>query len=108
MDDKTKRIQRYFAKMNRMPTMWQAGVYPPSRTTSTPSRTPEPAATQGWAGRAKPIGFSRNGKLREDNLMVHDLMLVESRNRKSKYPGTITRSSQIGEEASAADPGVRW
>ena len=28
MDDKTREwSKRYFAKMNRMPTMWQAGVY---------------------------------------------------------------------------------
>jgi len=39
--------------------------------------------------REKPIEdfFSRNGKLREDNLMVHDLMLVQVKTPdESKYP----------------------
>ena len=39
--------------------------------------------------REKPIEdfFARNGKLREDNLMVHDLMLVQVKTpEESKYP----------------------
>jgi branched-chain amino acid transport system substrate-binding protein len=39
--------------------------------------------------REKPIEdfFSRNGKLREDGLMVHDLVLVQVKSREeSKYP----------------------
>ena len=44
MDDKTREwSKRYFAKMNRMPTMWQAGVYSSSDVPiSTPSRIPAP------------------------------------------------------------------
>ena len=39
--------------------------------------------------RAKPVEdfFSRNGRLREDNLMVHDLWLVQVKKpEESKYP----------------------
>jgi branched-chain amino acid transport system substrate-binding protein len=39
--------------------------------------------------REKPVEdfFARNGKLREDNLMVHDLMLVQVKSpEESKYP----------------------
>ncbi len=92
MDDKTREwSKRYFAKMNRMPTMWQAGVY--SSVTNylnaiKESGTDEPlkvAATM----REKPIEdfFSRHGRLREDGLMVHDLMLVQVKKpEESKYP----------------------
>jgi len=43
--------------------------------------------------REKPIEdfFARNGRLREDNLMVHDLMLCRSRPRRSRnIRGTTT------------------
>jgi branched-chain amino acid transport system substrate-binding protein len=92
MDDKTREwSKRYFARMNQMPTMWQAGVY--SSVTAylnaiKESGTDEPlkvAATM----REKPVEdfFARNGRLREDNLMVHDLMLVQVKTpEESKYP----------------------
>jgi branched-chain amino acid transport system substrate-binding protein len=92
MDDKTREwSKRYFAKMNRMPTMWQAGVY--SSVTSylnavKDSGTDEPLKVAAKM-REKPIEdfFARNGKLREDNLMVHDLMLVQVKSpEESKYP----------------------
>jgi branched-chain amino acid transport system substrate-binding protein len=92
MDDKTREwSKRYFAKMNRMPTMWQAGVYSAvmhylaaikDSGTDAPLKV---AATM----REKPIEdfFARHGKLREDNLMVHDLMLVQVKSPDdSKYP----------------------
>ena len=92
MDDKAREwSKRYFAKMNRMPTMWQAGVY--SAVTNYLN-----AIKQGGADeplkvtarmREKPIEdfFAHNGKLREDNLMVHDLMLVQVKTpEESKYP----------------------
>jgi len=92
MDDKTREwSKRYFAKMNRMPTMWQAGVYSSIMhylEAIRDSGTDEPlkvAATM----REKPIEdfFARHGRLREDNLMVHDLMLVEVKKpEESKYP----------------------
>jgi branched-chain amino acid transport system substrate-binding protein len=92
MDDKTREwSKRYLAKMNRMPTMWQAGVY--SSTMSylnaiKEAGTDEPLKVAAKM-REKPIEdfFSRNGKLREDNLMVHDLWLVQVKKpEESKYP----------------------
>jgi branched-chain amino acid transport system substrate-binding protein len=92
MDEKTREwSKRYFAKMNRMPTMWQAGVY--SAVTHylnaiKDTGTDEPLKVTARM-REKPIEdfFARNGKLRADNLMVHDLMLVEVKTpEESKYP----------------------
>jgi branched-chain amino acid transport system substrate-binding protein len=92
MDDKTRQwSKRYFDKMKRMPTMWQAGVY--SSVTNylnaiKESGTDDPLKVTAKM-REKPIEdfFARNGRLREDNLMVHDLMLAQvKRPEESKYP----------------------
>jgi branched-chain amino acid transport system substrate-binding protein len=92
MDDKTREwSKRFFAKMNRMPTMWQAGVY--SSVTSylnaiKESGTDDPLKVAAKM-REKPVEdfFARHGRLREDNLMVHDLMLVQVKTpEESKYP----------------------
>jgi branched-chain amino acid transport system substrate-binding protein len=92
MDDKTREwSKRFFAKMNRMPTMWQAGVY--SSVTHylnavKDAGTDDPLKVAAKM-REKPIEdfFARNGRLREDNLMVHDLMLVQVKSpEESKYP----------------------
>jgi branched-chain amino acid transport system substrate-binding protein len=92
MDDKTREwSKRYFAKMNRMPTMWQAGVYSSVMhylEAIKASGTDEPLKVAARM-REAPIEdfFSRNGRLREDNLMVHDLMLVQVKSpAESKYP----------------------
>jgi branched-chain amino acid transport system substrate-binding protein len=92
MDDKTREwSKRYFAKMNRMPTMWQAGVYSSVMyylNAIKESGTDEPLKVAAKM-REKPVEdfFARNGKLREDNLMVHDLMLVQVKTpEESKYP----------------------
>ena len=92
MDDKTREwSKRYFAKMNRMPTMWQAGVYSSVinyLNAVKESGTDEPLKVTAKM-REKPIEdfFSRNGRLREDNLMVHDLMLVQVKKpEESRYP----------------------
>jgi branched-chain amino acid transport system substrate-binding protein len=92
MDDKTREwSKRYFAKMNRMPTMWQAGVYSSVMNylnAVKESGTDEPLKVAAKM-REKPIEdfFSRNGRLREDNLMVHDLMLVQVKKpEESRYP----------------------
>jgi branched-chain amino acid transport system substrate-binding protein len=92
MDDKTREwSKRFFAKINRMPTMWQAGVYS--------SVTHYLKAIQA-AGTDEPLKvaekmreipvedfFSRNGHLRPDGLMVHDLVLVQVKKPEdSKYP----------------------
>src|SRR5215468_10617864 len=82
MDDKTREwAKRYFAKMNRMPTMWQAGVYSSVMhylQAIKDAGTDDPLKVAAKM-REKPIEdfFARHGKLREDNLMVHDLMLVQ-------------------------------
>ncbi len=92
MDDKTREwSKRYFAKMNQMPTMWQAGVYSSvmhylEAIKATGTDDPLKVAAE---MRKHPIEdfFSRNGKLRDDNLMVHDLMLVQVKTpEESKYP----------------------
>src|SRR5260370_8084636 len=86
MDDKTREwSKRYFAKMNRMPTMWQAGVYSSVMhylDAIKETGTDEPLKVAQKI-REKPFEdfFARNEKLREGNLMVHDLMLDET-----KYP----------------------
>jgi len=92
LDDKTRAwSKRYFAKMNRMPTMWQAGVYSSvtyylNAIKATGTDDPLKVAAK---LRETPIEdfFARNGKLRDDNLMVHDLMLVQVKTpEESKYP----------------------
>jgi branched-chain amino acid transport system substrate-binding protein len=92
MDDKTRDwSKRYFAKMKRMPTMWQAGVYSSVMVYLNAIRdagTDEPLKVAAKM-REKPIEdfFARNGHLREDGLMVHDLMLVQVKSPdESKYP----------------------
>jgi branched-chain amino acid transport system substrate-binding protein len=92
MDDKTREwSKRYFAKMNRMPTMWQAGVYSSVMyylNAIKDTGTDEPLKVAAKM-REKPVEdfFARNGKLREDGLMVHDLMLVQVKTPdESKYP----------------------
>jgi len=92
MDDKTREwSKRFFAKMNRMPTMWQAGVYSSVMQylgAVKEAGTDDPLKVTAKM-REKPIEdfFSRNGRLREDNLMVHDLWLVQVKSPKeSKYP----------------------
>ncbi|EJN10501.1 ABC-type branched-chain amino acid transport system, periplasmic component [Bradyrhizobium sp. YR681] len=92
MDDKTRAwSKRYFAKMNKMPSMWQAGVYSSVihyLNAIKDAGTDDPLKVAA-AMRAKPVEdfFARNGKLREDNLMVHDLWLVQVKTpEESKYP----------------------
>jgi branched-chain amino acid transport system substrate-binding protein len=92
MDQKTRDWSvRYFAKMQRMPTMWQAGVYSSVMNylnAIKESGTDEPLKVAAKM-REKPIDdfFARNGHLREDNLMVHDLMLVQVKTpAESRYP----------------------
>ncbi len=92
MDDQTRAwSKRFFAKINRMPTMWQAGVY--SSITNylnaiKAAGTDDPLKVAAKM-REAPIQdfFARNGKLRDDNLMVHDLVLVQVKTPEElKYP----------------------
>jgi branched-chain amino acid transport system substrate-binding protein len=92
MDDKTREwSKRYFARMNQMPSMWQAGVYSSVMAYLNAIKqtgTDEPLKVAA-SMREQPIEdfFARNGRLREDNLMVHDLMLVQVKTpEESKYP----------------------
>ena len=92
MDDKTREwSKRFFAKINKMPTMWQAGVYSSIvnyLTAIKAAGTDEPLAVAAKM-RDMPIEdfFARNGKLREDGLMVHDLVLVQVKSpEESRYP----------------------
>jgi len=92
MDDKTREwSKRFFAKMNRMPTMWQAGVYSSimSYLNAVKAAGTDDPLKVAAKMRETPIEdfFSRNGRLRADNLMVHDLILVQVKTPdESKYP----------------------
>jgi len=92
MDDKTREwSKRFMAKLNKAPTMWQAGVYSSvmhylkavkATNTDAPLKVAE-------GMRAMPIEdfFSRHGKLRADGKMVHDVYLVQVKKpEESKYP----------------------
>ena len=107
MDEKTREwSKRFFTKQRAMPTMWQAGVY--SSITHylkaiERAGTDEPLKVAEEM-RAVPVEdfFSRNGRLRIDGLMVHDLVLVQvKRPDESHYPWdyyeVLTRIS--GEQA---------
>jgi branched-chain amino acid transport system substrate-binding protein len=92
MDDKTRDwSKRFFAKINRMPTMWQAGVYSSIihyLNAVKAAATDEPLKVAAQM-RQTPVEdfFARNGRLREDGLMVHDLILAEVKKPEdSKYP----------------------
>ena len=82
LDDQTRSwSKRFFAKLNKMPTMWQAGVY--SSVThylkAVQAAGTDDALKVAAQMRATPVEdfFSRHGKLREDGLMVHDLYLMQ-------------------------------
>jgi branched-chain amino acid transport system substrate-binding protein len=73
--------QRYFQRMNKMPNMTQAGIY--SATTHylkavQAAGTDETSAVMEKL-RSTPINdfFVKNGKIREDGRMVHDMYLYE-------------------------------
>ncbi len=92
MDDKTREwSKRFFAKIGKMPTMWQAGVY--SSVMHYLNAIKAAGTDEPLKGAAKmqetPVEdfFARNGRLREDGLMVHDLILVQVKTPEaSKYP----------------------
>ncbi len=73
--------QRYFQRMNKMPNMAQAGIY--SATTHY-LKAVQAAGTDDTQAvmekmRSMPINdfFAKNGKIREDGRMVHDMYLYE-------------------------------
>ena len=74
-----------------MPTMWQAGIYSSVMTYLNAIKaagTDDPLKVAAKM-REKPIEdfFARNGRLRDDNLLIHDLLLVQVKSpQESKYP----------------------
>jgi branched-chain amino acid transport system substrate-binding protein len=73
--------QRYFQRMNKMPNMVQAGIYSATThylQTVQATGTDETTAVMEKM-RATPINdfFVKNGKIREDGRMVHDMYLYE-------------------------------
>jgi branched-chain amino acid transport system substrate-binding protein len=82
MDDKTRAwSKRFFDKLHKMPTMWQAGTY--SAVThylaAIKATGTDDALKVAAKMREAPIEdfFARHGRLREDGLMVHDLYLAQ-------------------------------
>jgi branched-chain amino acid transport system substrate-binding protein len=92
MDDQTRAwSKRFYAKVNHMPTMWQAGVYSSVMhyLAAVKAAGTDDALKVAAQLRSNPIEdvFARHGKLRPDGLMVHDLLLVQVKTpEESKYP----------------------
>lgn len=82
MDDESREwAERYYERVGRMPTMVQAGIYSSTThylETVAELGTDDPVAVRAALGE-KPINdfFSRNGRVREDGRMVHDMFLAE-------------------------------
>ena len=107
MDDKTRAwSKRFFDKLHKMPTMWQAGTYSAVAhylAAIKATGTDEPLKVAARM-REMPIEdfFARHGRLREDGLMVHDLYLVEVKKpEESKQPWDYYKVLQTipGDEA---------
>jgi branched-chain amino acid transport system substrate-binding protein len=82
MDDRTREFsKRYAARMGKPPSMMQAGVYSSALNyikSVQAANTKDPAAVvKDLQGRTFNDAFARNGRLRADNLMVHDMYLAE-------------------------------
>ncbi|HEX9466192.1 MAG TPA: ABC transporter substrate-binding protein [Alphaproteobacteria bacterium] len=82
MDDQTRTwSKRYMARMNKAPTMWQAGVYSSVIHYLKAVRAAGTDAPLKVAAKMRetPVEdfFSRHGRLREDGKMVHDVYLVQ-------------------------------
>ncbi|WP_062310642.1 ABC transporter substrate-binding protein [Polynucleobacter sinensis] len=80
-DDTRKWSRRFFEKHKRMPTMAQAGVY---SSTMHYLQAVKAAGTDGTQAvlekmHKTPINdfFAKNGRIREDGMMIHDMLLVE-------------------------------
>jgi branched-chain amino acid transport system substrate-binding protein len=82
MDDDTRAFsKRFLDKVGRMPTMVQAGVYSAVAhyLKAIEAAGTDAAPTVIATMKALPIHdfFARNGRLREDGRMVHDMYLVQ-------------------------------
>jgi len=81
-DDETRKwSRRFFERHKRMPTMVHAGVYSSVMHYLKAIQAAGTDDTQAVMGRMRsmPINdfFARNGRIREDGRMVHDMLLVE-------------------------------
>ncbi|UUZ77165.1 ABC transporter substrate-binding protein [Polaromonas sp. P1(28)-13] len=82
LDDETRKwSRRFFERHKRMPTMVHAGVYSSVMHYLKAIQAAGTDDTQAVMGRMRsmPINdfFARNGRIREDGRMVHDMLLVE-------------------------------
>ena len=100
-DEKTRAwSKRFFEKQKRMPTMAQAGVYSSVLNylkAVQAAKTDEPMAVVKQL-REMPIEdmFARNGKLRPDGRMIHDMYLVQVKKpAESKYPWDYYTVKQV-------------
>ena len=90
-EDTRKWARRFFEKMKKMPTMAQAGVYSSIMhylKAVQSARTDETGAVMARM-KSTPINdfFARNGRIREDGRMIHDMYLFEVKKpSESKYP----------------------
>ncbi|MGB6055227.1 MAG: ABC transporter substrate-binding protein [Burkholderiaceae bacterium] len=107
MNDETRAFsKRYFERMKKMPNMSQAGVY---SSTMHYLKAIQAAGTDDTATVMKkmkemPINdfFAKNGRIREDGRMIHDLYLFQVKSPKeSKYPWDYYKLLQTipGDEA---------
>ena len=83
--------RRYFEKMKKMPNMSQAGAYSSTMhyLKAVQAAKTDDTATVMAQMKATPINdfFAKNGRIREDGRMVHDMYLFEVKAQsESKYP----------------------
>lgn len=96
-DDSRAWAQRYFKRTGKMPGMVPAGIY--SATMNYLSAVKASGSDDAQAVRAQMVAtpvndmFTRNGTIRADGRMVHDMYLVQVKTpAESKGSGTCTRS----------------
>jgi branched-chain amino acid transport system substrate-binding protein len=107
LNEETRKFsKRFFEKAKKMPSMNQAGVY--SSTMTYLKAVQAVGSTDAAKVMAKmkstPINdmFTKNGKIRENGLMVHDMYLMQVKKpSESKYPWDYwhVRATVPGEEA---------
>lgn len=92
MNEETRRLgKRYFAKMNKMPTMSQAGVYSSVlqylKAIQAIGTDDADAVVKKLRETTLNDDFVKNGKIRPDNRMVHEFYLFQVKSpSESKYP----------------------
>ena len=92
LDDETRKwAKRFFEKMKKMPNMSQAGVYSSVMhyLKAVQAVGTDDTATVMAKMKSTPVNdfFARNGRIREDGRMVHDMYLFEVKKpSESKYP----------------------